>query len=174
MSAVIVCLQPGGNWRVRQSSFAGIATRRYRADAVETAPVDQFFGKPGLADARFAADQEKTWPACGGGTPRVEQRVPFVVAADERIDRDARRCRDDGRLGVEVENLAVRHTRRGARLDSELLFQERRALLIDVQRGTALAAARVTAHQRAPGNGQDFTCRFTKRRAGGNVAAPVG
>ena len=57
----------------------------------------------------------------------------------------------DGRLGVEVENLAVGDARRGARLDPELLLQQRRALLIEVQRRGALAAARVTTHERAPG-----------------------
>ena len=52
---------------------------------------------------------------------------------------------------VEVENLAVRDARRGARLDAELILQQRRALLVQVQRRGALAAAGVTTHQRAPG-----------------------
>ena len=40
---------------------------------------------------------------------------------------------------------------RRARLDPELLLQQRGALLIEMQRRGTLAAARVTAHQRAPG-----------------------
>ena len=115
------------------------------------APVDQFFGEPGLADARFAADQEQPRPARRGGPPGVEQRAPFRLAADERIDGRARRRRDHGRRGVQVENLAVGDARRGARLDAELLLQQRGALLIEVQRRGALAAARVTTHERAPG-----------------------
>ena len=55
------------------------------------------------------------------------------------------------RLGVEVENFAVRRAGRSARLDPEVLFQQRGALLIEMQRRGALATPRVTAHQRAPG-----------------------
>ena len=82
-----LALQPGGDRRVRQAPFAGIASRRHRGDALEAAPVDQFFGEPGLADARFTADQEQPRPTRRGGVPGVEQRVPFGVAADERIDQ---------------------------------------------------------------------------------------
>jgi hypothetical protein len=39
----------------------------------------------------------------------------------------------------------------GARLDPKVLLQQRGALLIKMQRRGALAAARMTAHQRAPG-----------------------
>ena len=81
----------------------------------------------------------------------LSSALPFRLAADERIDGGARRRRDHGRRSVQIENLAVGDARRGARLDPELLLQHRRALLIEVQRRGALAAARVTTHERAPG-----------------------
>ena len=82
--------------------------------------------------------------------PGAEQRTPFRLAADERIDGGARRRRHRGHGRIQVENVAVGHARRRARLDPELLLQHRRALLIQVQGGGAVAAARVTAHERAP------------------------
>ena len=51
---------------------------------------------------------------------------------------------------LEVENLSIGDARRSTRLDAELFFQERGALLIQMQRGCAIALARVTAHQCTP------------------------
>jgi hypothetical protein len=61
-----------------------------------------------------------------------------------------RRRKDEGRLRVEVEDLAIRRARGRARLYSELLLQECGALLIEMQRSGTAAVARVTPHQCAP------------------------
>ena len=83
--------------------------------------------------------------------PGADERTPFGITADKPVGRCrlARPCAR--RVGVEVENLAVGCARRCARLNAELLFQECRALLVQVHARRALTPARVAAHERAPG-----------------------
>ena len=65
-----LALQPGRDRRVRQAPFPGITARGHRVDALGTAPVDQFFGEPALADARFTPDQEELRPTSRGASAR--------------------------------------------------------------------------------------------------------
>ena len=76
--------------------------------------------------------------------------MPFRLAAHEWIHGCARRSWDDGGFRVEVENLAVGDAGLRARPNPEVLPQQRRALLIEVQRRGPLAASRVTTHEGAP------------------------
>ena len=76
--------------------------------------------------------------------------MPFRLAADEWIHGCARRRRDGGGFRVEIENLAVGETGLRARPNAEVLPQQRRALLIEVQRRGPLPAPRVTTHEGAP------------------------
>jgi hypothetical protein len=55
------------------------------------------------------------------------------------------------RRSVEIQNFAIRHPRGSAGLDAELLPEQGRTLLIQVQCGRPVAAACVTPHERAPG-----------------------
>ena len=72
------------------------------------------------------------------------------MAAHEWIHGCARRSRDDGGFCVEVENLAVGEAGLRARPNAEVFPQQRRALLIEVQRRGPLPASRVTTHEGAP------------------------
>ena len=121
---------------------AAIVSRRHQSI--------EFFGEPALADARFAANEHQRRPARRSDGPRVEQRAELGVAAHKRVDARARRRRT-GRSFVEVENLPVCGPCRRTRLCAKLSLQDCRPLLIQVQGGGAVAAARVTAHHRAPG-----------------------
>src|SRR5207253_9931914 len=65
----------------------------------------------------------------------ANKRLPFRLAAHERIHGGTRRRLECRRGCVEIENLAVGHACGGARLDPELLLQHRGALLIQMESG---------------------------------------
>ena len=144
-----LAFQPRSNRGVRQPPLAGVASGTDRVDAIDTRPVHQFFREPGLADACLTADHEQP-PSRGGRAPRVKQSIPFRLPAHERIHCRARRRWRCGCRSVEIEDFAVSDSRGRARLNAEFFFQQRGALLVEMQGGGTLAAAGVTAHERAP------------------------
>ena len=133
-----------------QPRLARVAACRDHGNRVDTGPNRELFGESGLPNPRFATNHQQSHSALGGGLPGVDHRAPFRLAASQRVHGRSWRRRTH-RLGwVEVEDLAIGDARRRARLDTELLFQERGALLIQMQGRRAIALTRVTAHQGAP------------------------
>ncbi len=108
-------------------------------------PAHHLLPQPRLADASLTAHHDAADAASIGGAPGCLQRLPFVFATHEVEARLTGRLLD--LVAGRMDEPLVELVRRRARLDAQLLFQDRRTGVIDAQRGCPVAVEGVQPHE---------------------------